>query len=157
MQSMIALGRFLVVVIFIFSGASKLLDINATAQSIATHVTVPSLMAPYLSGLAPFVTQLETATSLSLPQILAILAGIVELAGGVLIAFNLGARWLSFILIIFVLAATFHFHDFWNQSGAERLGNFIHALKNLSIIGGLLLIAGIQQPERTIEPEFPQR
>jgi uncharacterized membrane protein YphA (DoxX/SURF4 family) len=154
---MVALGRFLVVVVFIFSGASKLLDINATAQSIATHVSVPSLLAPYLSGLAPFVTQLEAATSLSFPQILAVLAGVVELVGGILIAFNLGARWLAFVLIIFVFATTFHFHDFWNQSGAERLGNFIHALKNLAIIGGLLLIAGIQKSERTIEPEFPQR
>jgi putative oxidoreductase len=52
------------------------------------------------------------------------------------------------VLVVFVIAATFYFHDFWNQTGPEAKGNMIHALKNLSLIGGLFIIAGIGRGPR---------
>jgi len=64
------------------------------------------------------------------------------------IAFNL--------LIFFVIATTFYFHDFWNQTGAEAKGNMIQALKNLSIIGGLFIIAGNGRSVRAPEPVYTE-
>jgi uncharacterized membrane protein YphA (DoxX/SURF4 family) len=58
------------------------------------------------------------------------------------------------VLILFVIAATFYFHDFWNQSGADARNNLIHALKNLSIIGALLIIVGIGRPPSIQEPAY---
>ena len=61
-----------------------------------------------------------------------------------LIALNFGARFFAILLILFVIAATFYYHDFWNQTGAiNAKNNMIHALKNLSIIGALFIVAGI--------------
>jgi len=34
------------------------------------------------------------------------------------------------------------YHDFWDMTGPERTNNLMHALKNLSLIGALLIIAG---------------
>ena len=38
------------------------------------------------------------------------------------------------------MAATYYFHPFWTMTGAERDANMVNALKNLSLIGGLLIL-----------------
>jgi len=149
MPAFVAIGRFLFSVIFIFSGASKLLDLTATAQSITDKVVLPAVLAGYTS-------QIEGATGMPMAQLLAIAAGALELIGGLLIAINCGARFFAILLIFFVVAATVYFHDFWNQTGAEAKGNMIQALKNLSIIGGLFIIAGIGRSPRLPEPVYTE-
>jgi uncharacterized membrane protein YphA (DoxX/SURF4 family) len=75
-------------------------------------------------------------------QLLEILAGAVEVLGGLFIALNIGTRFFSLLLVLFVGVTTFYFHNFWDMTGPDRINNMIHALKNLSLIGGLLVIAG---------------
>jgi putative oxidoreductase len=127
-----AIGRVLLVLIFILSGAMKLLDIQGTAAMIAPVVTIPDA----LSG---FATQIEDATGMKVPQLLAILAGVVELGAGLLVAFNIATRAAAAVLVLFVLVTTYYFHAFWNMSGELMQNNMIHALKNLSMVGGLLI------------------
>lgn len=135
MPVLIALGRFLFSVLFIFSGASKLLDLPATTQATGKFV-VPEMLVAYTA-------QLEQAAGMPFAQMLAIAIGGVELLCGLLIALNFGARVCALVLIVFVAVGTFYAHDFWNQSGADAQANLAVALKNLSLIGGLLIIAGI--------------
>ena len=73
------------------------------------------------------------------PQLMAIAAGVVELAGGLMIAANFGIRIAAFGLIVFTAAATYWFHDFWTMTGGDRMNNMAHALKNLSLIGALMV------------------
>ncbi|MEH2469407.1 putative oxidoreductase [Nitrobacteraceae bacterium AZCC 2161] len=141
MPAFITFGRILFAVIFIASGASKFFDLAGTADMIASKVVIPDMLTPY-------VTQLQTLTGMEMKQMLAIAAGAVELIGGILIALNIGARFFALLLVLFVIAATFYFHDFWNQTGPEARNNMIHALKNLSLIGGLFIIAGIGRGSR---------
>ncbi|KIZ42766.1 MULTISPECIES: DoxX family protein [Rhodopseudomonas] len=139
MPALISFGRFLFAVLFIVSGASKLLDVAATTL-LTEKLVMPAFLAAYTS---PYVTQLETLTGMPIAQQLAIGAGILELVCGLMIALNFGARFFAWVLVLFVVAATYYYHDFWNQTGAESTNNMIHALKNLSLIGGLFMIAGI--------------
>ena len=37
---------------------------------------------------------------------------------------------------------TFYFHDFWNQTPPDNAKTLVDALKNLSMIGALFMIAG---------------
>lgn len=141
MPAFITFGRILFAVLFIVSGASKLFDIAAATQ-MTEKIVIPALLTPYTG-------QLEELTGMPMAQMLAIAAGVLELVGGILIALNFGARFFAILLILFVIAATFYFHDFWNQTGPEARTNMIMALKNLSIIGALFMIAGIGKPRRT--------
>jgi putative oxidoreductase len=134
MPAFIALGRVLFAVLFIVSGAFKLLDIASTTQ-MTEKIVFPAALASYVS-------QLESMTGMPMAQMLAIAAGTIELLCGLMIALNFGARFAAIVLILFVAASTFYFHDFWNQTGADARNNMIHALKNLSIIGALFVIAG---------------
>ena len=65
--------------------------------------------------LAPYTSQLETMTGMPMPQLLAWGVGGFEILAGLMIAVNLAARFFAILLIIFVLVATFYFHELWNQ------------------------------------------
>ena len=147
MSAFVTFGRFLFSVLFIVSGASKLFDIAATAESIASKVVIPAALTTYTA-------QLEGMTGMPTAQMLAIAAGALELICGLMIAFNFGARFFALVLVVFVIVATFYYHDFWNQTGPESKNNMIHALKNLSLAGALFIIAGIGRSRRADVPVY---
>ena len=147
MPAFITFGRILFAVLFIYSGATQLFAIQATAEFISAKVVIPALLAPYTS-------QLETMTGMSTPQLLAIAVGVFQVISGLMIALNFGARFFAILLIFYVAAATFYFHDFWNQSPPENAKTLVEALKNLSIIGALFMIAGYGRSPRMVEPVY---
>jgi len=147
MPAFITLGRVLFAVLFIYSGATKLFGIQATTDFIAAKVAIPAMLLPYTS-------QLETMTGMSTQQTLAIAVGAFEVIGGLMIAVNFGARFFATLMIFFVAATIFYFHDFWNQSPPDNAKTLMDALKNLSIIGALFMIVGIGRLSRKAEPAY---
>ena len=117
MDAALAIGRIVLVIIFIASGFGKFADLSGTAA--------------YIAG-----------KGLPFPQLLAAAAGAGELVCGLAIAIGFQTRLAAIGLIVFTASAAFFFHDFWNlPAGAERANQMIHAMKNLSIIGGLIVLA----------------
>jgi putative oxidoreductase len=147
MPAFVTFGRILFAVLFMYTGATKLFAVQQTADFIATKVTIPAMLAPYTS-------QLETMAGMPMPQILALAVGGFEILAGLMIAVNFGARFFAVLLIFFVLAATFYFHDFWNQAAPENAKTLIEALKNLSIVGALFMIVGYGRGPRPNEPSY---
>jgi putative oxidoreductase len=141
MPAFITFGRVLFAVLFIYTGSAKLFGIQATADIIAAKVTIPDVLAPY-------VTQLESMTGMPAPQLLAILTGSFEVLAGVMIAINFLSRLFAALMIIFVGATIYYFHDFWNQAPPDNAKTLIDALKNLSIIGALFMIFGYGRGRR---------
>jgi uncharacterized membrane protein YphA (DoxX/SURF4 family) len=146
MPALITFGRILFAVLFIYSGASKLIGIQATADFIASKVTIPTMLAPYQS-------QLESVTGMATNQVLAIAIGALEVIAGLMIAINFGARFFAILLILFVIVTTFYFHDFWSQTPTDPKA-IVDALKNLSLIGALFIIAGYGKGPRSVEPAY---
>lgn len=73
--------------------------------------------------------------------VLLILAGVTQILASVCILINRYVAPAAFILALMVVAINFNLHDFWNytgQEGAHEMQNFI---KNLGILGGLLVLA----------------
>ncbi|MGD9924860.1 MAG: DoxX family protein [Pseudorhodoplanes sp.] len=136
MNGLLVLGRILFVLVFILSGAQKLMDIPGTADQIGAKVLLPEIVTAYTP-------QLEAASGMATPTLLAILVGVIEIGAALMIAANIGARAGAVLLILFTIAATWYFHPFWTMSGPDRDANMIQALKNLSLIGGLLVIFAV--------------
>ena len=65
----------------------------------------------------------------------------VELGGGVALLLGLFARQAAVVLILFTIAATLMFHNFWAAPEAQAVQQTIHFLKNLGLIGALALLA----------------
>ena len=147
MPAFITFGRVLFAVLFIYSGATKLFGIQATADFIAAKLVIPSLLTPYTS-------QLETVAGMSTPQMLAIAVGAFEVISGLMIALNFGVRFFAILLIFFVAATIFYFNDFWNQAPPENAKTLMDALKSLAIIGALFMIAGYGRAPRPVEPAY---
>jgi putative oxidoreductase len=147
MPAFVTFGRILFALLFVAAGVSKFMDLSATAQ-MTEKIVLPAMLAPYTA-------QLETLAGMPLPKILAIAAAALELVCGLMIALNFGTRFFAFLLVLFVAAATFYFHDFWNQaSGPEATNNITHALKNLAIIGALFMIIGTSRAGTLREPGY---
>lgn len=115
-QAVFSLARILVVVLFCVSGAQKLMNPGAVVSAVA-------------------------AKGLPYPQVLAYLTIAAELGLGLLIALGFYARTAAVLLALFTLATIVVFHNFWSMTGDAFRTNQIQAMKNLSIIGGLLMIA----------------
>jgi putative oxidoreductase len=147
MPAFIIFGRVLFAVLFIYSGATKLFDIQATAGAIAAKVVIPAVVAPYAA-------QLESATGMQLPQLLAVVSGVFEIIAGLMIALNFGVRFFSILLIIYIGLVTFYFHDFWNQTPPDNGKTLVDALKNLSLIGALFMLAGYGRGAKLAEPAY---
>src|SRR4029078_7508854 len=145
MPALVTFGRILFAVLFMYTGATKLFAIQQTADFIATKLTIATTLGPYTS-------QLETMAAIQMPQLLAYAVGGFEILAGLMIAVNFGARFFAILLIFFVIATTFYFHDFWNQPAPENAKTLIDALKNLSIIGALFMIAGYGRGPRPSAP-----
>ena len=147
MPALITFGRILFAVLFVYTGATKLFTIQATSDFIASKVILPPLLVPYLA-------QLESMTGMATPQMLAIGVGGFEVIAGLMIALNFLTRFFAILLIVFVLVATFYFHDFWNQAPPDNARTLIEALKNLSLVGALFIIAGYGKGPRSLEPAY---
>ena len=147
MPAFVTFGRILFAVLFIYTGATKLFAMQATADFIATKLVVPEAIAPYAK-------QIETATAMTTPQLLAIAVGVLEIIAGVMIALNFGARFFAMLLIIYVAVATVLFYDFWNMAAPDNAKMLVDALKNLSIIGALFMIMGYGRATRSAETAY---
>lgn len=108
-------GRILLAALFIISGFGKIGGFEGTAGYIASK-------------------------GLPMPQVLAALTIVVELGGGILLAVGFKARWAALAIAVFTLLAAVLFHNFWTVDGPARMGEFNNFWKNISIVGGMLMV-----------------
>jgi uncharacterized membrane protein YphA (DoxX/SURF4 family) len=147
MPAFVTFGRILFAVLFIYTGATRLIAIQATADFIATKVVVPEVIAPYAK-------QIEAVTAMTTPQLLAISVGVLEIIAGLMIALNFGARFFAMLMVIYIAVSTVLFSDFWNQPAPDNAAIVVDALKNLSIIGALFMIMGYGRATRPAEAAY---
>jgi putative oxidoreductase len=112
----ILIARVLLMVLFVLSGWAKLTGFDGTVG----YMT--SLGAPA-------------------PMLAAGIAVIMEFVVAILLILGFYTRPLAFLFALFVLGTALLGHPFWNMVDPERSANMTQFLKNLSIMGGLLLLA----------------
>jgi uncharacterized membrane protein YphA (DoxX/SURF4 family) len=91
----------------------------------------------------------EAAASIGVPQPeLAVRAnGVVMMLAGAALALGIFPRWAAALLAGSLVPTTLAGHPFWKeQDPQKRKGQLAHFLKNLSMIGGLLLITAGENP-----------
>jgi putative oxidoreductase len=74
------------------------------------------------------------------PELSAVIAVVMEFVVGIALLVGFYTRPLALLLAVYTLGAAFIGHHYWNMTGAVQYDNMIHFYKNISIIGGLLLL-----------------
>jgi putative oxidoreductase len=109
-------GRVLLSAIFIFAGFSKLFAFHTFAGMLA-------------------------AKGFPLATIAMGVAVAIEVLGGLAILAGFKAKLTAWIVFLYLIPTTLVFHNFWTMQGMMRMDNQVHFMKNLAIMGGLLLLA----------------
>jgi len=65
---------------------------------------------------------------------------VFELIAGLLVMLGWKMRWVASVLALFIIIDAFLAHAFWSYPAAEQHGQLLHFLKNLSTLGGLILL-----------------
>jgi putative oxidoreductase len=108
-------GRILLVMLFVMFGWDKLVGFKGT--------------------IAYF-----TAEHIPQPFVAAVIAAIIEFFVGLAIALGFLTRPLALLLAVYTLGTAILGHPFWHMSDGARFLNEINFFKNVSIIGGCLLL-----------------
>jgi putative oxidoreductase len=109
------IGRILLALIFVVSGVGKITGYAGTAAVMA-------------------------AKGLPMVDVLLPLTIAVELGGGLLLALGWKARWAAAALFLFLIPTTLIFHQFWGIEPKLAQMQKIHFLKNVAIMGGMLMV-----------------
>ncbi len=117
LQSPLALiGRVMLALIFITSGASKIGGFDGAVGYIASK-------------------------GLPLASVVAALTILVELGGGLAVAVGFMTRWAALALAVFSVLAACIFHTYWAVPADQVMVQQINFWKNISIAGGFLVLA----------------
>jgi putative oxidoreductase len=119
-------GRILLGLLFVLSGFGKIAGFEGTVGYIA-------------------------AQHLPIPTVVAVLTILVELGGGLALITGFYARQAALVLAGFTLFTAFVFHAFWAAPEAAKMMQQINFLKNLSIAGGMLVLAAFGPGRLSIE------
>ena len=111
----VLLGRIALGAIFVKSGLQKLMALGVFAASLANRGVPQS-------------------------SVWAVIGATVEFVGGILIVTGLRTREASLLMVVFVVVATGISHRYWEFADAARRLQESQFFKNLSIIGGFLLL-----------------
>ena len=85
---------------------------------------------------------MASAHGVPMANVLVPVSGLIALAGGLSMLLGCWARLGAWLLILFLIPVTITMHNFWAMSDlAQAQTNQIMFMKNLSMIGGALLIA----------------
>jgi putative oxidoreductase len=114
-DEVILLARILLILLFVVFGWGKLTNYSTTVGYMAR-------------------------TGLPMPSIATLVAIVVEVFVALAVALGLLTRPLALLLALYTLGTALIGHHFWSMDGAARSANAINFYKNLSIIGGFLLL-----------------
>jgi putative oxidoreductase len=109
-------GRILLSIIFIAAALSKIFDWETTTKYV--HMKKNR---QFVIAVLPYVTALQ-------------------LIGGLSLFFGFYTRAGALLLICFIVPASILFHNFWDEEGTERQIDAAMFLKNMAILGGLILL-----------------
>ncbi|PLT19907.1 MULTISPECIES: DoxX family protein [Ralstonia] len=117
-NELMLLARILMMVLFVMSGWAKLSGFQGTVGYMAS-------------------------TGAPVPAVAAAIAVIMELGVGICLLIGFWTRPLALLMALFVLGTSLIGHHYWSMEGAAQAANKIQFYKNLTIMGGLFLLAAV--------------
>lgn len=129
-------ARLFISLIFLVSGFDKLLNWSQTEQSLMEALAEWQNYASFSESIQSLLTFLVPWST-----VLLTLAVLFELLGGLMVLFGYREKLGATLLLLSLIPVTLLFHSFWFFEGPTRELQLTMFLKNLAILGGLLIVA----------------
>ena len=100
----------------------------------------------------PGIVGLLTQQGAPLPYLGGVLAILAETICPLLIVLGLWTRWAAFGLILYTLGTSVIAHRFWEFAGPAQMAQVFSFFKNLSMVGGFLILAWIGPGRYAVQP-----
>lgn len=114
--------------------------VNVLGRVLLSTIFLMSAVGNKIPNFSGVVKYMEGA-GVPAPQILLAGAIVFLIAGSLSVIFGYKARIGAGLLLVFLMAATYYFHAFWNVADAqEKQMQMIQFLKNVSMMGAMLMI-----------------
>ncbi|HBJ33441.1 MAG TPA: DoxX family protein [Planctomycetaceae bacterium] len=84
-----------------------------------------------------------SASGVPLPSLSLVAAIVFLVVGSVSIVLGYYARIGASLLLVFLILATYFFHNFWSYEGQEQQMQMIQFMKNLSMMGTMFFIMAV--------------
>lgn len=134
--SITVLARFCISLVFLAGAVNKILHWHETERLLLRTL---SEWQTYI-GFSDFLHDLFTFI-IPLTPLLLLVGTIFEFVGGLSVLLGIKERIGAFLLILFLIPTTVVMHQFWFVEGYEKELQLVHFLKNVAILGALMLIA----------------
>jgi putative oxidoreductase len=106
--------RLLMAQLFLIAGVRKIFGWSTTIKYMGTHLPAP--------------------------EVLIYAVVIMEVGGGAMLVLGWRTRQVAALLAVFTLLAGLFFHQFWAVPDAQYVAQLNNFLKNIAIVGGLLML-----------------
>lgn len=117
------LGRVLLSAIFILSGLGKIPHFSAVAGMMASM-------------------------GIPLATVALVITLFIEIGCGLMVLTGFKARYAALVIALWLIPVTLVFHHFWGIPEAAKQDQMVNFLKNVAIMGGLLILA-YASPEKS--------
>lgn len=131
----IVLARFILSSIFLASAMTKIFHWQETEHTLIATLSEWQTYVSFSEGLSNFFGALTPWTSLLL-----LFGTLLELAGGLLVLLGIREKLGAGLLLLFLIPTTLLYHQFWFIDGGAREIQTVMFLKNLAIMGGLIMV-----------------
>ena len=111
------IARILISALFLLSGFNKITHFGVSSQMIA------GMGVPFAS----------LATGIAI---------LIEVGGAIAIIAGWKTKLAAWVQFVYLIPVTFMIHNFWASPAAMQQDQMVHFMKNLGIMGGLLILAG---------------
>ena len=100
----------------------------------------------------PEITRRVANAGLPYPEYLSMVGTAAEMLLPFFVILGLFTRWAAFGLIIYVIAATYIGHPIWKVAPDAYFSQLMSFMKNLGMIGGLLMLIGVGPGHFALQP-----
>ena len=120
-KGMFIVGRALVGLFYVFTGANHFLDLNAM-RDYAGSMGIP------------------------IPTVAVMLSGLLLLVAGITFLMGLRPEIGILSLVVFYIPVSFAMHPFWSMTGQAAQAEIINFIKNMALLGSALCFAALPRP-----------
>lgn len=147
----VLVARFFISLVFLAGAVNKILHWHESER------ILHSVLCEWQSNLS-FFDGIHSCFAFFIPltPVLLLVATLMELSGGLSILIGIKERLGAWLLALFLVPTTLIIHQFWFVDGVMREQQLAHFLKNLALLGGLIILILQGTESKPAKSSFPK-